>query len=283
MSDLANNTQITDSSESIPQRRNIRILQITDSHFLAEAGGTMLGVDTEASFKDTLEAALRNETRPDLAMFTGDLVQDATSGSYRRLKKVLSVIDFPCYCLPGNHDEQPLMGREMCGNGVYCQPQILLDGWQILCLDSTIPNDPGGRLLEEEIIRLETLLDALPNRWAMVALHHHPVPSGSVWMDTMLLENAGRFLSILAARPQVRVVLFGHVHQLMDTTLGHIRLLGSPSTCFQFKPGSVDFALDAVPAGYRWIELKPDGNLETRVERLQDLPAGLDFTCPGYA
>ena len=40
-----------------------------------------------------------------------------------------------------------------------------------------------------------------------------------------------------------------------------------PSTCIQFKRNSDEFALDFLPPGYRWINLYPDGRLETAVER----------------
>jgi len=101
-------------------------------------------------------------------------------------------------------------------------------------------------------------------------------------MDTMVLENADEFLTVIQKHPHARVVVFGHVHQAMDEVRGRLRLLASPSTCFQFKPKSLAFALDRVPPGYRWIELYSDGTIDTGVERLPEMPAGLEFTSNGY-
>jgi len=61
-----------------------------------------------------------------------------------------------------------------------------------------------------------------------------------------------------------------------------LRLLGCPSTCFQFKPGSADFALDFVPQGYRWLDLYPDGAINTAVVRLESVPEGLDMAAGSY-
>ncbi len=262
--------------------RVARILHITDFHFLAEAGQKMLGVDTERSFADVLKATLDSGPQPDLALLTGDLVQDPVESAYRRLRNQLSALPYPAYCLPGNHDDPELISEILAGGNVFFQPRILLDHWQIICLDSTIPRRPHGRLAESQFGLMETLLAERPDRHALIALHHHPAPSGSAWMDTMLLENNGRFFGLLEKYSQVKGVLYGHVHQAVDRIHGGLRLLATPSTCFQFKPLSIDFGLDAVPPGYRWIELQPDGAIDTILERLREVPDGLDFTSEGY-
>jgi Icc protein len=271
------------AGESRPKKAGaVRILQITDLHFLAETNHTLLGVDTERSFAAVLEATnLKNETA-DFALLTGDLVQDPCVASYQRLQKWLTRLEIPCYCLPGNHDDVGLMGEILPGGNIHCQPQILLDRWQIICLDSTIPRHPGGRLANSQLDLLDTLLDEQPERYALVALHHHPVLSGSAWMDTMVLENANEFFAVLKKHPQARVVVFGHVHQEMDCRKDALRLIATPSTCFQFKPRNASFALDEIPAGYRWIELYSDGTMDTGVRRIEEIPAGLDFSCRGY-
>ncbi|MGX2040524.1 3',5'-cyclic-AMP phosphodiesterase [Methylocaldum sp. MU1018] len=255
---------------------------MTDFHFLAEQDRTMLGIETELSFAAVLEAVRHKSRQPDLALLTGDLVQDPCASSYERLQQRLAVLGIPCYCLPGNHDDPRLMSEFLSAGNVHLQPRILLDGWQIVCLDSTISGKPGGRLADDQLHLLENSLAEHPERYALIALHHHPVPSGSRWMDTMVLENADELLAIAQASLRVRGIVFGHVHQAMDEKRGHLRLLASPSTCFQFKPQSPTFALDRVPPGYRWIELYSDGTMDTGIERLAEMPAGLEFASKGY-
>ena len=241
-----------------------------------------MGVDTEQGLRDALDAALTEGLRPDLALLTGDLVQDATPKTYDRLAKVLAPLPCPAYCLPGNHDEPRLMAERLGAAGIHSRDCIEAGDWRILCLDSTITRSPGGRLATAELEKLHRRLAEDSETPVLIALHHHPIPSHSAWMDTMQLENAEAFFATLERHPCVRGVIFGHVHQAMDSTLNGLRLLGTPSTCFQFKPLQTEFSLDAVPAGYRWIELGDGGRIDSWVVRLPNRPAGLNIASAGY-
>ena len=232
--------------------------------------------------REALDAALTETIRPDLALLTGDLVQDATPETYDRLAGLLATLPCPAYCLPGNHDEPRLMAARLGAAGIHTQDCIEAGGWRILCLDSTISRSPGGRMAIAELEKLQRLLAEDSESPVLIALHHHPIPSNSAWMDTMQLENAEAFFAALEGHPCVRGVVFGHVHQAMDTTFNGLRLLGTPSTCFQFKPLQPEFSLDAVPAGYRWIELGDDGRIDSWVVRLPSRPVGLDIGSAGY-
>ena len=241
-----------------------------------------MGVDTERSLRDALNAALTEALRPDLALLTGDLVQDTTPETYDRLAEILAPLPCPAYCLPGNHDDPRLMAERLGSAGIHTRDCIEAGGWRILCLNSTIFRSPGGRLADAELETLQRRLTEDSETPVLIALHHHPIPSNSAWMDTMQLENAEAFFAALERHPCVRGVVFGHVHQAMDTTFNGLRMLGTPSTCFQFKPLQTEFSLDAVPAGYRWIELGDGGYINSWVVRLQTQPAGLDIASAGY-
>lgn len=263
-------------------RTGVRILQVTDLHILAGVGQTLLGVDTEKSCRNVFDKIRQEEDDVALILLTGDLVQDPCISSYSRLYSWLQEMDWAFYCLPGNHDDPRLMVSTLVGNNVHFQPHILLDHWQIICLDSAIWSSPGGYLDSKQLALLENCLVAYPEHHALIALHHHAVTSGSAWMDTMVLGNADEFLAILERFQQVRLVLSGHVHQVMDVNRGSLRLLATPSTCFQFTPQSEQFALDEIPPGYRWLELFDDGTFDTGVRRLEHSPKGLDMASEGY-
>jgi Icc protein len=108
------------------------------------------------------------------------------------------------------------------------------------------------------------------------------VPIGSPWLDTMMVDNAAEFFAVLDRHPQVRAVLWGHVHQTCDQVRRGVRLLASPSTCIQFQPQSAGFALDEAAPGYRWLELHDSGVIETGVVRLENYSATLDRNSGGY-
>ena len=67
----------------------------------------------------------------------------------------------------------------------------------------------------------------------------------------------------------MRAVVWGHVHQDFDAMRGPVRLLSTPSTCAQFKPGAEKFAVDTRPPGYRILELGVDGAIRTEVVWLE--------------
>lgn len=260
----------------------VRIVQISDFHLLADPAQTMMGINTERSFLAVLDIAWRRQERVDLMLLTGDLAQDPVPATYDRLRGYLDVRPVPCYCLPGNHDEADLIRRTLAGGNIFFQPQILLDRWQIICLDSTLPNDPGGFLGQDQLDLLEAKLAEQPDRHALVCLHHSPLPTGASWLDTMMVTNREALSALIRRFPQVKAVVYGHIHQAMDRVIDGVRFLGCPSTCFQFKADSEDFALDFVPQGYRWLELYPDGQIETAVMRLKSVPEGLDMASGGY-
>ncbi|MCX7112974.1 MAG: 3',5'-cyclic-AMP phosphodiesterase [Proteobacteria bacterium] len=260
----------------------IRIIQITDFHLLADPRQTMMGINTEQSFLAVLEHAWRNHGGNALFLLTGDLVQDPSIATYKRLRDRLEMLSAPCYCLPGNHDDPELIRQHLAEGNIHYHSQILLDGWQIVCLDSTIPGDPGGYLTPNQLSVLETKLAGQPGRHALVCLHHSPLATGSDWLDTMKLSNAKEFFAIIDRFPRVKGIVYGHIHQAMDVQYKGLRLLSCPSTCFQFKPNSKDFALDQMPQGYRWLELHPNGEITTEVIRLDFVPKGLDMASNGY-
>jgi Icc protein len=121
-----------------------------------------------------------------------------------------------------------------------------------------------------ELARLDDALSRNATVPALVALHHHPVPIGSAWMDAMGLRNAEDFWRIIDRHAQVRAVIWGHVHQNFDSFRHGVRLLATPSTCVQFAPRSADFALDRRAPAFRSLLLSDDGGVATEVCRVRD-------------
>jgi Icc protein len=98
----------------------------------------------------------------------------------------------------------------------------------------------------------------------------------------MLVDNASELLALTARHPQVRSILWGHIHQEFDRALNGIRYLGTPSTCIQFTPKKIGFGVDGTPPGYRWLALLPNGEIKTGVERLAQMPGQIDLASGGY-
>ena len=259
------------------------LLQITDMHILRDYDAAFLGVATEHYFHSVLELALSQHPSSDLILLSGDLSQDPCSAGYKRILQRITATQIPCVCLPGNHDDYELMQQVFNTSLVSCRKQLLLSNWQLISLNSQIPGSPKGQLSPQELQFLEACLVARPHHHALIAVHHHCVATQSAWLDTMIIENQQDLWSLIARYPQVKVITTGHIHQEVDCIVNNVRVLGTPSTCFQFKPKSDEFSLDdSCSPGYRVITLKDDGTIDTRVTRIPEVLQGLQMDSQGY-
>ena len=246
--------------------KTFNLLHFTDPHLFADRDGVMRGVCTLRTLTATVGAARDQHWPPDAILVTGDIAQDETRGAYRLFHETFAGLGVPVYCLPGNHDNVDLM-RELLDDPPFQFCGHLARGnWVVTMLSTNRPGKASGRLAETELRRLRMLLERYPDKHFLLALHHHPVPTGSRWLDTVPLRNPEDLFAIVDTTRQVRCLLWGHVHQEQDERRGDLRLLATPSTCSQFSPHSEDFALDSArPPGYRWLQLSGDGGIATAV------------------
>lgn len=259
----------------------IRAVQITDTHLFGDPQGALLGVNTQATLCQVLEA-VRHHPLPDMVLATGDLVHDASAQGYRRAEALLGSLGVPVHCLPGNHDEALVMRHHLCGPRADCPTRVDQGGWSLLLLNTTLAGSEGGHLDELALEQLQRGLAETRSRHVLLCMHHPPLAVGSRWLDSMQIDNPDELVRLLAVAPQVRGILCGHVHQTFEADWAGVRVLASPSTCIQFAVGSSEFGLDPLPPGYRWLELQPDGGLRSGVERVKALPEGLQLRAGGY-
>jgi 3',5'-cyclic-AMP phosphodiesterase len=203
-------------------------------------------------------------------LLTGDLAQDDSAAAYRYLRETIAPLQVPAYWLLGNHDQNEGAIAAELGQAP-CDPrkEIEVAGWRLILVGTMIANEPQGRIDSAALVDLDRRLLANPARPTLIALHHHPLPIGSALMDSIALENAADFLAIVDRHPQVRVVIFGHIHQEFDRWRKGVRYLGAPSTCVQLRPGAAGVEWDELGPGFRVIELGPEGQVETWVERIE--------------
>jgi len=243
------------------------LLQLSDTHIFASRDEVREGVNTYECFVRTLSHAVAN-CAPDVVLLTGDLAEDYSRNAYETIRGLVEGIGHPVYCLPGNHDHLGRMVERLSEPPFHFLETIRLGPWVLPLLSTWDGDRGGGRLGEEELARLQTELQATDADHALVCMHHCPIDVGSAWLDAVGLDDGADLLGLVRRYPRVRGVLCGHIHQELDTTVGGVRLIGTPSTCYQFKPGSERFTLDDKPPGYRIVRLFPDGHIETRVGRV---------------
>ena len=259
----------------------LRVLQLTDTHLYANPVGTLLGMNTLDSFQRVIRHFRDAHWPLDLLLATGDLVHDASPEGYAMVGEMLSGFEVPVFCLPGNHDAPPVMREHLRARRVHTDTVIDHGAWRFVMLDSVIPGEEGGRLAADQLDQLDQAL-ATSSRHTLVCMHHQPVNVGSAWIDTMAIDNPDPLFEIIDRYPQVRGILWGHVHQTFEARHGKVRLMASPSTCVQFAPQTDTFKIDEEPPGFRLLALLPDGTIRSEVVRLSEMPQGLDMASCGY-
>lgn len=257
-----------------------KIVQLTDSHLFGDEQRCLQGMNTRESFAAVVDLVRAEQTHIDLVLGTGDIAQDSSEPAYRVFQQAALSLCKEMAWIPGNHDEADIMANLPFGQP-HNRKVIDRGGWRIVMLDSSVSKKVHGFLEPSELTFLQEALSSAGDRHVLIALHHHPVPSGSVWLDNHKLKNTDEFHQLVSAFPRVRGILWGHIHQLLDEIRDGVRYMATPSTCIQFAPNQVDFKLDDVPPGYRWLELHPDGRIESAISRV-NVKLTVDLAGTGY-
>ncbi|MBE2897569.1 3',5'-cyclic-AMP phosphodiesterase [Pasteurellaceae bacterium TAE3-ERU1] len=267
------------------QTAPVRFIQLTDCHLFADKNAQLLGINTFESYTAVLNEIKNRTFDFEFILATGDLVQDSSREGYRYFGEEIRALEKPVFWIPGNHDFQPYMVEELAQFAPQISPlkHILVnDHWQILMLDSQVLNVPHGYLNQYQLDWLQAKLAQYPERFTLVVLHHHIVPTRSAWLDQHNLRNASEFLSCLKGHDKIKGIISGHIHHAMDSQWFDYPVMTTPSTCIQFKSDSYNFSLGVMPPGWREFTLYEDGRVETQVQRIADNLFVPDLNISGY-
>lgn len=258
-----------------------RIVQISDIHLFDDSEKSLLGIKTQESF-DTVINLLKAEQKPDIFILSGDLSQDGSISSYTRVADKLKDFALPTYYVLGNHDDAKVIKETYPLENITHHRHIVLKDWHIILLNSQNVGAVDGSLDRGQLNFMQLCLQMYPEHHAIIVFHHHPVPVGSIWLDKLGLTNADELWALMKNFPKVHTILFGHVHQEHEGIKNGIQYFSAPSTCFQFKRKSEQFAIEKLSPGYRWIDLYSNGTLKTGVNRAPEYVGTFDEDAKGY-
>ena len=241
----------------------IRIVQISDCHVSADTGQTYRGINPHQNLISMMQKIA--DLKPDLLLATGDLSEDGSAESYHLLKQYLHLFGVPVLALPGNHDNPVLLASAFPGSPVDSISVSNHGSWQIIRLNSCIPNKPEGRLAQGALIELETLFSTGEKRPRLIAVHHHPISVGNPWIDKYPLNNPGKLLQLIDQSPEVKITLWGHIHHTFESERIGTAMLGSPSSAINSLTGVQKFTADPSGPACRWVDLHDDGLFETGI------------------
>ena len=251
----------------------MKIIQISDLHLhesensLMDMGPSLPPFSTEQSFQKVREKICK-DNEDCVVIISGDIAQEPSKKAYQRIAKLLHELPFPCYCLAGNHDKPSYLKTYFNSKNLHNTDHLDLDKWRVIFLDTSKSGHPDGHLTEEQLKNLKSLLKT--KQHVLIAMHHHPIPINSKWMDDIRLQEANSFLQIVNQHQQIKAVIFGHIHQEFDEIHNGTRYLGNISTCIQFTPNKEDMIFSNQTPGYREINLLPNGTIKTSIQLTEE-------------
>ncbi len=246
-------------------KTDLVIAQLSDSHLFAEQSSLHYGVNVYQNLVKVLSHIAKNKTI-DAVVFTGDLTQDHSDGSYQNFIKAIaeSQLSKPLYYTAGNHDEYAQLERFLVNKPFKSAKEFTRHNWHISLLNSK-SSTPAGDVDKNTLQQLATHTNSAQNQ--LVFMHHHPVKVG-YFIDQHGLVNQQNFWQALSANTCIKAVACGHVHQglhFSKSLANHqVEVFTCPATSIQFDPaakGVKALTGKAGRAGYRLFNLSAQGQL----------------------
>ncbi len=232
------------------------LLQLSDCHLSADPEARYRGESPDANLKRLLPAC--RALSPDGLILSGDVSEDASPESYRRIADLLRDLAPNRAWLPGNHDERDVMAEHL-GTDYDAGPLLKWGGWEIVLLDSARPDDPRGHLDQDRLAPLASLSGQAP---ALAFIHHQPIPVHAPWIDKYGMIEPDLLWQRLDAHT-IKAIGFGHVHQAFVGQHQGITCLSAPSTVANSQAETERFTPDPTGPKARWYRLRVDGAWST--------------------
>ena len=216
------------------------IAQISDCHIRDHDSAFGRLVDTSETLRRVVDHLLALEPAPDVILATGDLTDDGTPPQYATLRDTLAPIAERIVPLPGNHDEGRafrLAFADLLPNDVatdHCSYVVDRFPVRLVGLDTTLPGRHDGRFDSVREGWLDQTLSA-DDRPTVVFTHFPPFETGLTFMDQGGVADADRLRATIERHPQVRLLVAGHLHRPIQTTIGATLVSTCPSTGNQLK------------------------------------------------
>ncbi len=221
----------------------MKFAHLSDLHFstAAEDHPTLRPGLVEA-LGEVFDDVAKIEQHLDFVSITGDLAERGSTESYEGLGRLIDAVSIPVLIVPGNHDKRDDL-RRVFGSGYYFTShdpmdyQIDFGRVRVLGVDTVVEGKPCGRISDDQLSWLGSMLFDDRADHTVVSMHHPPFPTGHDEFDEMAEVDGAQELGELIRRSTSQVVvLSGHVHRPYQTVWqgANCYIAGGPS----FQMGS---------------------------------------------
>jgi 3',5'-cyclic-AMP phosphodiesterase len=244
----------------------MKIIQITDLH-IANEGEDTFGVDVRQNFLDVLSKA--KSSAPDIVVLSGDICYDTGDlHIYQWVKSNMDFLGLPYTVTGGNHDDSRMMAAVfqiehlLTGGELYFKRYIGTHPVLFLETSKGIVSDGHLAWLEKELSQLKDD--------AVIFMHHPPVVGGVPHMDINYpLQNMAAVQEVFFNFPHHISIFCGHYHVEKVLCKRNLTVHITPSTYFQMDWHTEIFSVDHLRPGFREIDIRPDGVVDSTVVYLK--------------
>ncbi len=186
--------------------------------------------------------------RPAAVIINGDLaLNNGQPDDYTHFAKLILPLreaGIPVHLTMGNHDDREvfyevLKGEKPASTAVAAKHVGVVQTARanLFLLDSLKARMVAQGLLgQEQRDWLEKVLDAHADKPALIFAHHNPRLGGEEKHFPGGLEDSEALWEVLAARPQVKAYIHGHIHHRNYFEHRGIHILNTPATSFVANP-----------------------------------------------
>ncbi len=232
---------------NLENREQLIIIQLSDLHLFSEDDATLFQATPNRNFYKIIENIKNAHLVPDLFLLTGDLSQDESKESYKKIANVLSDFNLPIYWIPGNHDNLEAM-QTIFNNCINFQrgSNLKLKYFDLIFLNTKLENSDNGYLTDSELNFLEECAKyaVLNGKKIIIVMHHHPVAVGTPLLDKFILNNSDSFFEVAEKINEKHLVICGHVHGNYHIEYGKTEIEAAPATCFQWPVGTTTLEIE---------------------------------------
>ena len=215
------------------------LLHLSDTHLRAGAPLLFDAIDGSERLSRALDGIEASGVRPDVIVFTGDLVDLGERRAYAdlraRVEPFAQRVGAEVVWVMGNHDERAAFRAELWDEHGDDQRPVdrvdEFDGLRIVTLDTSVPGHHYGEVTAEQLSWLAGVLATPAPLGTVLAMHHPPVPSVLALAASVELRDQRRLADVLRGT-DVRAIIAGHLHYSTFGTFAGIPVSVASSTCY---------------------------------------------------
>ncbi|HEY6986967.1 MAG TPA: metallophosphoesterase [Bryobacteraceae bacterium] len=219
-----------------------RVALLSDTHIAADPKDTFRGFFPHANLRKAVDQVSAGQFQ--MLLVNGDMAR--LLGKPEDYKAFNSFIDplaekIPLVATLGNHDDRKNARAALtrrAGETEAVQQKLVttIDAGDLrfILLDSLLAtNVTPGQLGKSQRNWLTEYLEAQTAKPVVIFVHHQPDPD-----NDGALVDANRLLEILAPRPAVKALVFGHTHVYSLDKFKDLHLINLPAVGYNFADGN---------------------------------------------